>query len=222
VSVSSDWNPTAGAYVDLEKQSLDIWALVRRRKWLVLFMLAAGIALGYLYYEKATRVYETQAQILVTKHRTDPKSPINSIDPDLGYESRLTNHIQLIRSPVVVQQAVEKFRLNELTSFQDVQPQNVASKIIGALESGRAGGREAIDTDIMQINYRSTNYVDAMTVVKAVIRSYQDFLGENYQSVSDEAVRRITQAKEELGTALSKKRNELQAFVKEAPGGVQE
>lgn len=219
MSVGADWNQATAGYVDLEKNSLDIWALVRRRKWLILFMLAAGLALGYLYYEKATRIYETQAQVLVTERRTVSESPLGNVANEPGY-GRLTNHIQLIRSPVVVQRAVEKFRLNELTSFQGMQPQNVAAKIISDLESIRAGGREAVDTDIMLISYRSTNYVDAMTVLKAIIRSYQDFLGEAYQSANDDFVRLMTLARDDLDTELKKKNAELRRFSKEAPEGL--
>ena len=106
MSVGADWNPATAGYVDLEKQSLDIWALVRRRKWLIVFMLAAGLALGYLYYEKATRIYETQAQVLVTERRTDSQSPLAPVGGDSNL-ARLANHIHLIKSPVVVQRAVE-------------------------------------------------------------------------------------------------------------------
>jgi succinoglycan biosynthesis transport protein ExoP len=219
VSVGSDWNPAAGAYVDLEKQSLDIWALILRRKWLIVFMLGAGLALGYLYYQKATPVYETAAQVLVTNRQTDAKSPLNPMNIGMGYEDDLLNHAMLIKAPVIVQQAVEKYRLNELTSFANVQAQNVATKIIGDLDAIRAGGPQALNSRILQIKYRSTNVVDAMTVVKAIIRSYQDFLGETYQSVSDDTVRLMTEAKDELGAELKKKRDELRKFIKEAPGG---
>lgn len=218
--IGPDWNSAPGGYIDLEKQSFDIWALVRRRKWLILFMLAVGLGIGFLYHEKATRIYETFAQVLVTKRRPDDNSPIKQIDPSLGYEDNITTHAQLIKAPLIVASAVEKFRLYELTSFQGVQPHNVAAEIISNLEAGRAGGREALDSRILQINYRSKNVVDAMTVVKAVIRSYQDFLGETYQSVSDDSIRLMTEAKDELGAELKKKRDELRKFSKEAPSGI--
>ena len=218
--VGPDWNSTPGGYVDLDKQSFDIWAMVRRRKWLIIFMLVAGLGAGGLYHEKATRIYETSAQVLVTIRQTDDNSPLRPLNAEVGYEDSMTTHAQLIKTPLVVQRAVDKFRLHELASFQNLQPQNVATAIIGSLESGKAGGRDSIDSRILQINYRSTNVVDAMTVVKAVIRSYQDFLSDTFQSVSDETVRALTEARDELGTELKKKRDELTKFVKEAPSGL--
>lgn len=218
--IGPDWNSTQGGYLDLEKQSFDVWALIRRRKWLILFMLAVGLGIGFLYHEKATRIYETYAQVLVTKRGHDDKSPLQQLDPSIGYEESIPTHAQLIKAPLIVASAVEKFRLHELTSFQGVQPHNVAGEIISNLDAGRAGGRDATDSRILQINYRSKNVVDAMTVVKALIRSYQDFLGETYQSVSDENIRLMTEAKDELGAELKKKRDELRKFSKEAPSGI--
>src|SRR5690242_705221 len=103
-------------------------------------MLVAGLALSYLWYQKATPVYETSAQLLVTKRGAE-KLPIDPLNGTVGFEDSFTTQAQLIKTPIIVAKAVEKFRLNEYTSFRDVPQQNVVALIIAGLETARAGTR---------------------------------------------------------------------------------
>ena len=220
MSSGVDWNPAAVNYGDAEKQAFDILALCRRRKWLILFMVAVSIGLGLFYYNQSDRIYETFAKILIAKVQTESRSPLAPLDAQLGYEDNLSTHLEVIKSPVIIKAAIQKYKLNEYPSLRDVPPQHLALHIMGNLVSGRAGGRENLDSQVIQINYQSPNVNDAMTVVKAVIGAYEDHLGETYQAVSKDTITLITQAKDQLDAQLKRHSAEIAKFEAQTPIGV--
>jgi capsular exopolysaccharide synthesis family protein len=189
VSVGSEWNNAAVTYGDVEKQSFDIWALIRRRAWLIVIVTLIGVALGALFYLRAEREYETSAAVQITKLRPETQVALATLEGYTGYEN-MSNHIIVIKSPVIVKQAITKFRLGELQSLRDVPPQHLASEIIGRLTSGKAGGREQLDSNVVQLNYRSRSVNDAMTVVKAMLRVYEDHLESHYKTLNQKTIDR--------------------------------
>jgi hypothetical protein len=127
-------------------------------------------------------LYEAKSQILIS---LVPKEPVSSPDGKLSslHEIGFKSHEYLAQSALVINNAVEKFRLHELTSFGEIQSQNVARTIADALTTILVVD-ESPDSMVLEVRYQSTNYVDAMTVVKAVIRCYLDSVRE----VGDKAV----------------------------------
>lgn len=220
MSSESDWNTNnAHQYATGERSSLDIVAICRHRKWTILFFTALATGLGWLYFIKAEPIYETSAQVLIIKREGETSSPVSLLQADIGYEDSMTTHAQVIKSPKIVRRAVADpdFKLPQLATFQGIPPENLHSVIIQDLSAGRAGGREAPDSQVLQVNYRSKSQHDAKVVVKAVLQAYEDFLGENYQNLSNETIELITRAKDELQKKLEAKNAEIENYEKNVP-----
>ncbi|MBL9094266.1 MAG: hypothetical protein JNL96_23805, partial [Planctomycetaceae bacterium] len=220
MSSESDWNSNnAHQYATGERSSLDIVAICRHRKWTILFFTALATGLGWLYFIKAEPIYETSAQVLIIKREGETSSPVSLLQADIGYEDSMTTHAQVIKSPKIVRRAVADpdFKLPQLATFQGIPPENLHSVIIQDLSAGRAGGREAPDSQVLQVNYRSKSQHDAKVVVKAVLQAYEDFLGENYQNLSNETIELITRAKDELQKKLEAKNAEIENYEKNVP-----
>ena len=175
--------------------------------------------LGYFYYTKAEPIYETSAQVLIIKRRGESSSPISLMEGSIGYEDSMTTHGQVIKSPEIVRDAVNDpdFRIKELVSFQGIPPESIHSVIIQDLVTGRAGGREAPDSQVMQVNYRSKIPLDAQTVVKAVLKSYERFLGKTYQDINNETISLITEANDKLTKKLEVENLKIQEYEKSVP-----
>ncbi|MCE9608420.1 MAG: polysaccharide biosynthesis tyrosine autokinase [Planctomycetia bacterium] len=221
MSVGSDWNShNATQYATGEKQSIDILAVCRHRKWTILFFMSVAAGLGYLYYTKAEPVFEASAQVLIIKQRTEAQSPLSLMDADLGYEDNMTTHAQVVQSPVIIQAAVKKDELYNLPVFKVYQKEHVAGIISESLTATRAGGRDAPDSQVLQVTFLCTSEAAAMTVVTSVLQSYQDFLGETYQSISNDTITLITQAKDQLKKELESKNREINKYEKSVPAEV--
>lgn len=220
MSVASDWNsqPTH-QYATGERASIDVLAICRHRKWTIIFFSLVATGLGYFYFTKAEPIYETSAQVLIIKRRGETSSPISLMQGELGYEDSMTTHGQVIKSPEIVRRAVTNpdFGIPQLETFKDIPLEHIHSVIIQDLVTGRAGGRDAPDSQVLQINYRSKNGLDAKTVVKSVLKSYEDFLGETYQDINNETITLITQANDKLTKKLEDENHKIQEYEKSVP-----
>src|SRR5262245_43691005 len=96
--------------------SRNLLKTVWQRKSLVIVAALGGLLGGFAFYAQRMPVYQTSAQILVVKKRSDPLPVAN--DPRLSfYEDYLSTHLVLIRSPLIVEKAVEKRNLGSLRSY---------------------------------------------------------------------------------------------------------
>lgn len=220
MSSGPEWNPAAVSYGDVEKQSFDILALFRRRIWLILFMVVVAVGLGLLYYNKAPRVYETFARILISKQQAESRDPLAPLEGGPGYQENLSTHIDVIKSPVIIGDAIKRSKLGDLPSLKDIPPQQLPIVIMGGLVTGRAGGRENLDSQVIQINYQSTNVNDAMSVVKAIIEAYQFHLTDQYEEVSQAVVDFMKEAEDKLSSKLSKESAAIAEAEARTPIGV--
>src|SRR4051794_24505170 len=85
------------------------------RKSLVALGIVVGLVLGLLYYVQATPVYQSKAQVLVVKKRPDN---ITGMDTrHLAIEDYVATHQTLIKSPLIVERAIQKRNLAALESL---------------------------------------------------------------------------------------------------------
>ncbi|MGC3968266.1 MAG: polysaccharide biosynthesis tyrosine autokinase [Pirellulales bacterium] len=220
MSTGNDWNSHPHSqYSTNDRPSIDVLAICRHRKWTILFFTAVACGLGYFYFTKAVPVYETSAQVLIIKRRGETQSPISLMQGELGYEDSMTTHAQVVKSPEIVRRAVNNpdFGIPQLETFKEIPLEHIHAVIMESLMTGRAGGRDAPDSQILQVNYRSTNGLDAKTVVKAVLKSYEDFLGETYQDINNETINLITEANDKLTKKLESENHKIQEYEKSVP-----
>jgi succinoglycan biosynthesis transport protein ExoP len=220
VSVGSDWNShNATQYATGEKQSIDILAICRHRKWTILFFTIAAALGGYVYYTKAQPVYEASSQVLIIKQAGDTQTAVTLMNADLGYEDNMTTHAQVVTSPLIIKSAVERSKLHLLPIFADDQiPMEYVAGIIGeTLTAGRAGGRDQPDSQVLQVTYQCTSPSAATIIVNAIVQSYKDFLEQTYQSNSNDMIKFITQARDGLKIELDNQTAGIRDYEKTVP-----
>ena len=70
---------------------------------------------------------------------------------------------------------------------------------------------------MVRATFRGHSPEDCAAVLGAIVESYQDFLGETFQGTSSEAVKLISQAKQDLEGELAKAEETYRRFRQEAP-----
>jgi capsular exopolysaccharide synthesis family protein len=187
---------------------------VLRHRWLVMLGVVAGCVLGGLYYARTKPIYQSSAQVLVVK-KTPDALPVAGPDARAVFtEDYLSTHQTLIRSPVIVAQAVAKDNLGALESFAGRG--DPTWEIIGSLKLSRESNAGS-PTTILNLSYRGGVAEDTGIVLEAVIRSYQQFLKARYKSVSDDTAKQITDAGEILEKRITRKQKEYEEFSREHP-----
>jgi succinoglycan biosynthesis transport protein ExoP len=194
----------------------DLMGIIARRKWLILLGLIFGPALGYLYAVQRPPVYQSDAQVLVVRKRLDAL-PMQGVSALSFYDDYLPTHMALIRSPVIVGQAVQNEHLQSLSSFAGKG--DPTSFIVGALSVGCDTKESSIrsSSNILKLSFRGSTANDCEKVLNAVIGSYSDFLGQTYQDVSDRALRLITEARDVLKNDIDAKEKAYMEFRQQVP-----
>ncbi len=197
-----------------EQSTLNPLRMFLRRKWLVALGVFTGAVLGALFYSRAAPIYQSYAQVLVVK-KTPDALPMASADGHVSAaEDYLSTHQTLIRSPVIVLDAVQKGDLRSLKSFAGRG--DTVGEIINSLKVSREINGSAA-TNILNISFRGPVAEDSAAVVKAVIKSYQSFLSARYKSVSDETAKLITDASTILEKKITERQQEYNKFSIEHP-----
>jgi capsular exopolysaccharide synthesis family protein len=182
---------------------------VWQRRWLVLLGLAVGLAVGSLVHARRQRVYRSSAQVLVVKKRSDVV-PVTGGDPMQPYqEDFVSAHIALLKSPKIVQKAVEKRNLARLRTFEGQG--NPTSAVIASL-SVTSNNRT-----IIELSYRGPHPEETAEILDALIESYKDFLVDAYHTVSQDTANLIIKASELLTKDLVKKEEEYRKFREGGP-----
>src|SRR5262245_27245590 len=91
--------------------------MVWRRKSLIVLGGAIGLLLGALYYVQKTPLYESNAQVLIVNKR--PDTGMGSSMHLSHFEDYVSTHRVLVRSPLIVERAIEKHKLGSLECFQN-------------------------------------------------------------------------------------------------------
>jgi capsular exopolysaccharide synthesis family protein len=195
--------------------SRNLLKTVWQRKSLVIVAALGGLLAGFAFYSQRTPVYQTTAQILVVKKRSDPLPVVN--DPRLSfYEDYLSTHMVLIRSPLIVEKAVEKRGLGSLRSY--VGRGDPSGEIMASLSATRDKDTSGNgSTNIINLSFRAPASDDCETVLNAVLVSYQEFLDATYVKVSDQMVDLIEKASKTLKEDLKEAEKNYQDFRKRSP-----
>ena len=177
---------------DLQDQLTDLWEIIHRHFGLALASLGIILGLGGLYYLKAPRTYESQADVVITSKQNAGFSKVDDERP--LFEKSIETHALQIQSPLIVEQALQKYDLGNLTTLVDEEDPVafVIENLSVVLKDDKA--------TVLNIAYRCGAPGDARDVVSAIASTYQDYLG----SVNEQGGRKATKLIEE-GQELLKK-----------------
>src|SRR5262245_26968681 len=131
-------NEDQGGQQSVASSSRNPLQVVWRRRWLVLLGAVVGLVLGALVYAQRSPVYQSSAQVLVVKKRSEAMQVGGGTQQAVQYyEDYASTHLVLIRSPLVVQRAVKKRNLGALKSFEG------QGDPTGAILAGLGASRDA-------------------------------------------------------------------------------
>ena len=209
---------------DSVSEATDILGALIRRKWLLVIGCLVGLGAGYLWYIQATPRYQSAAQIHVTSRGTSRIYESGQASMRGGYDEYMSGfyvsnhvlptHVVLIKSPLIVGRAVANYKLRQLPSLADESA--IEQTVLQGLSVERGANNED-GANVLTLTFTGTNADDSEKVLSAIVGTYESYLGDTYQDVSQETVQLITRAKDELHQQLTAKETEYREFRKNAP-----
>lgn len=197
--------------IKAEEPAIDLVQLALKNVVLLGIAAAAGIGLGMMAYKFLGPKYAAHSQILVKL-----KNPVQIRDDGnrivVGERSA---HVEIIRSPKVVERAVRDSNLGELKTLSGSD--EPAQDIIDGLKITRTAGEDHHQLNILDLSYTSKNARDATLILNGVIKAYDEYLKEDAQKNHRELQTLLQQINDDLAPRLAAITAEYQKFRKEAP-----
>lgn len=195
----------------------DLVAIALNNKLLLTLGLIGGLVAGVLVYLKLGPSYLASARILVSKRTTVPVRE-NAENATFGERGE---HVALIMSPMIVEAAVKKHKLDQLPTLANRSllggtPEPVQD-ILDLLKVKRTAGSDQSFLNVLELTYESRSPNDANTVVAAIIDSYRDYLDRTRQEYTAQNLALIRQANTDLKRELEGKEREYIEFRRTAP-----
>lgn len=205
-----DFDGMEESNIDSSGPGVDIVRLLLRNKYIIVGGLVAGLLLGQAAYMKLGPVFSANTKIQVSQ-----KNPVPIKEGEIQTFGELTAHIDVIKSPRIVAQAVKAAHLDQLTTLKGEK--DPAQDIIDSLKVKRLSGTDRTFLNILNLTYENPNSHDAKVIMQAIVDAYQHYLDEVRDQNTGEIIEQLDQANQSLMTELNQKRKEYKEFRKDAP-----
>ena len=204
--------------------SMNLIEVLRRQFWLVTACASLGLSLATVYWLNAKEWYETRARVLVSQK--DPRLATSSApgtsasQEHVVNEDVLANHMEVIRSPRIVDIALKRNNLLELPSIKqqiDDQDIDAGEYVISQLELTRGGEGRAKDARSLTIVFHHPDPADAQRILKAIVGEYQAFLSTQLETAMTSANLLIRQAQSDMESEMAAAQQEYIDARRSAP-----
>lgn len=201
--------------------TLDVLEILSRQRWLILFLAIAGLAAGVAYSLTAPKWYESQAKVLVNQ-KSAGLGGGGSTGQDIVDEDILANHMQLIKSRMIVGEALEKNGLTELPSIvkhlnAERPGFDATDYVIKQLGLSKGGEGSAKGARSLTVTFTHTDPVDAKLLLTAVMKRYEEFIIAQVEQLMGRANEMVNQAKTDVETDLIAAEQEHLSSRQKAP-----
>ncbi|KAA5540023.1 polysaccharide biosynthesis tyrosine autokinase [Roseiconus nitratireducens] len=200
-----------------EPDSLDLLDIFRRQRWMIIFLAVLGLAAGILYALNATVWFESRAKLLISERTAGLGG--TGTGTGMVEEDTLANHIELISSRMIVDEALKTNGLTEIESLQSqVSPETDAAEyVIEHLEIVKGGSGGAKTARTLNISFSHPDPEDARLILTAVMKQYEKFIVAQVEQVMGRANELVQKAKSDVEESLATAEQEQLKARQEAP-----
>ncbi len=177
--------------------------IILRYKWLILSIFIISVSLGFFYLSKATKIYQASSSILIENKMSNQVlfgMPTQS-------KSDINNNIEILKSLPVLSIAYDILKKNK--NFKNLPISHFTKLQAEFYLKGNLAIENKMNTDILNINFTSTNPTEAKLAADAVAQALKklntDYARLEFTSVREflagqleEAEMRLRSSEEEL------------------------
>lgn len=195
---------------------LDVPSIIGRQKWLIALLTLSGLALGIAYALNARVWYRSEAKVLINQKSA---GLAGSEATDLVAEDTLANHMELLKSGLIVRRALEE---NDLMDLESIQPflregQDAADYVIDRIELVKGGDGAAKSARSLNIALTHVDAEETQILLTAVLKRYEQFIVNQVEQLMGRANDMVQEAKNEVETDLITAEQEYLKARQEAP-----
>jgi capsular polysaccharide biosynthesis protein len=186
-----------------------------RRGWRVIALaVVVCLTVAVIVLASSRRIYQATARLLIVQQGGRPLNVTNSNPntPSENTDDYIPTHAWIVKSPLVIQRAIDQVGLASLPSLirKTETPVRVAIDNLTVTRPDRLA-------KVLQLDYRAFSREESEQFLAAIIESYQKFLETRYQRNNSEVVTLITKAREGLKAELEDLQKQYLEFHRKNP-----
>ncbi|MBI5759252.1 MAG: polysaccharide biosynthesis tyrosine autokinase [Planctomycetales bacterium] len=192
----------------------DVWQIALRNKFKLILGLILGLVAGELTYIKLGPSFQASTRINVSKpasvQRDDENTATSSGDRG--------EHPALIKSPMLIADAIRMGKLDELSSLATIaDPDDRIEEILDYLEVKRISGQDRSSFNIFELSMENRQRGNATQILNSIVDAYSEFLTSTRRKHSDQSIKELTRACDELNEQIEQKKKDYLEFRRTAP-----
>ncbi len=192
--------PSSGGLSEL--YNFDVFDMVKRKLWLILFFTLLGIALALLFFFKAPKTYRSTAKVFV-----DEKSAPSLNDGDGFAQNTVEKYIEVLRSTATLKHAVSDGKFERMEIFEDVD------SVIRYLRDGKSLIAKSADvksnSGVIKISFDGGNPEETQKVLKSVVAAFGNYIDSDAEEIGGQTTQLWTQ----LHESMMGRQQEVQAEI---------
>lgn len=191
--------------------TIDYVGLARRYALWIVCGVLSGLMLGHVLYLKFGPEYTATSRILVSRRVASPTTD----RPQVETFGERGEHIALIMSPLIVEQAINKHQLNELGSLRGSK--DIVEDLLDELVVKRSAGTDRSMLNVLDVTLKNSNKEDVRAINDAIIDAYHDYLIADRDENVSELKKFVGRNTQELLQQIKDKEAEYERFRLAAP-----
>jgi len=196
-----------------DSYNLDIFDLIKRKFWIILFFLLLGVGATMLYYFEAPKTFQSTARIFVDEKSA---SVINSGDGDsFVNETSIEKYLVIIKSTEIIKPAMEAGKFHQLDTFAD------CNDILRTLRESKALGAKPADTKansgVIKLTFRGPDPKESQHILDCLIKSFGDYIQSTTENIGGETASLVQEVQDGVARQLNEVEEEINS-IKAMPG----
>lgn len=182
-------------------------AVLKRWPWIVVGVVS-GVVLGMLFHTQRPPIYQSNAQLLVIKNRTEMVTGAGGERAVAYVEDYVTTQVTLLRSQSILSVAASRLQESQLQFKPPASEKDRVDFMLGRFGVTREREQgSAQPTNVLALTFRSGNPGDSAQYLRTIIDAYRAQLAGIYEEASTKEAQR-------LATNIASNNNELTKITK--------
>ena len=186
--------------------NLDVFDLLRRSFWLIVFFVLLCTGLSILYYAKAPKTYQSTAKIFI-----DEKSApsVNSNDREsFAGDTTIEKYLQTLKSTLILQPAIDDGKFYDMEVFKGTED------ILYNLREGKSFAVKPADTKsnsgVIKLSFSGNNKEECQEVLDAIVSSFNSYIQSTTKNIGGENADIVQKAQDQWLSRLKVVEDEIE------------
>ena len=202
-STSKGGQPNAGGR---DVYAMDIFDLVRRSFWLIVFFVILCTGLAILYYAKAPKTYQSTAKIFIDE-KSAPSVNSNDRESFTG-DTTIEKYLQTLKSTLILQPAIDDGRFYDLQVFRNTED------ILYNLREGKSFSVKPADTKsnsgVIKLSFKGDTRDECQKVLDSIVESFDSHIQSTTKNIGGENADIVQKAQDQWLSRLKVVEDEIE------------